>query len=731
MQHPKYYMSKHRKKAKPSGKRQDQKRSNYSQKQTKAGNLERDVCTFLDEDPQETHTVEQIGKALGIASGSPMGFLQRLLNRMAQSGKINRISDKRYQSARQLEVFEGIVDYVNPRFGFVIVEGLEQDIRVDTPNMRHALDGDRVSVHASKHGDGWQGEVIAILERGRTEYVGTVQIAPRYAFVLCSDRRMHFDFFVRFDDLKGAKADDKVIVRLKDWPDGDKNPTGKVVKVLGHTGDHETEMHAVMFEFGLPTAFPEEVEREANAISAELPEEELAKRRDFRSITTFTIDPLTAKDFDDALSIRDTGEGTLEVGIHIADVTHYVQPGTILEKEALKRATSVYLVDRTIPMLPEHLSNGLCSLRPHEDRLAFSAVFELTPRGKIVKEWFGRTVIHSDRRFTYEEAQERIATGEGDFAEEINQLNKLAKTLQKKRFRAGAISFESVEFYFELDEAGKPLRMQPKVRQDAHKLIEEFMLLANRQVATYVYNKKKGREKLPMVYRVHGEPDPERVAQFALFVKRFGYEVDTDPDALPHSLNALTRQIEGQPAQNAIENLAVRAMAKAIYTTEPLGHYGLGFRHYTHFTSPIRRYPDMMAHRLLQRYLDQQQAANREELEEHCKHSSKQEKRAADAERASVKYKQAEFMEGFIGQELDGTIVGLTDWGVYVELTETRCEGMARLSEIDDDYYVYDQEKQEITGQSHGKKYTFGDRVRVAVKATDLVRRTVDLLMLS
>jgi ribonuclease R len=482
-----------------------------------------------------------------------------------------------------------------------------------------------------------------------------------------------------------------------------------------------------MAEFGLPYEFPVHIVAEAEKIPGEITQEEIARRRDFRDITTFTIDPVDAKDFDDALSIRRLENGNWEIGVHIADVSHYVRPGSILDKEGYKRATSVYLVDRTIPMLPERLSNNLCSLRPKEDKLTFSAVFELDHHAKIINQWFGKTIIHSDRRFAYEEVQQIIESGEGDFKEEIHVLNDLAHKLRKDRFAKGAISFETVEVKFRLDEKGKPLEVVPKIRKDAHKLIEDFMLLANRKVAEYVYFKHKGEEKLTMVYRIHEHPDVEKLNALSAFAKKFGYTIDFGKGNLSQTLNKLTDDVEGKPEQNVLQNLAIRTMAKAKYTTDPEIHFGLAYKHYTHFTSPIRRYPDVMVHRLLEHYLEEGKSENKEFYESLCEHSSEMEKLAAEAERASIKYKQVEFMQGMEDKEFEGIVSGLTDYGLFVEMIENRCEGMVRLSEIEDDYYELDSENYRLIGKRNKKIITLGDHVRVKVKNTNLHKRTIDL----
>ncbi|MBX2840472.1 MAG: ribonuclease R [Flammeovirgaceae bacterium] len=709
------------------------KRRNKTSRRDNTAQLGKMVLAFLNEKPFQRFTLKKIAKALKIRKHNAKIELEAYLNAIAKKGLIHKHPNDSYQSiaSAETEHVVGTVDYVNARFGYIIPDGDEkaEDVWVKSRSMRGAMDRDKVKIRVYKNSqrDRLEGEVIEILERNTEEFVGHIEISNRFAFVVPNSRKIHTDIFIPLDDIHEAQHKDKVVVKIIEWPHGDDSPVGKVTRVLGKSGENDTEIHAIMFEYGLPFEFPQEVDAEADKIPLDIPASEIKKRRDLRDITTFTIDPLTAKDFDDALSVKQLDNGNWEIGVHIADVTHYVKPNSLLEKEAYKRATSVYLVDRTVPMLPENLSNGLCSLRPNEDKLTFSAIFELDSKGNIMDEWFGRTVIHSDRRFTYEEAQEVLETGEGDFKEELFKLNELAKLLNKKRFRAGAISFESVELYFELDEKGKPIGLLPKIRKDAHKLIEEFMLLANKKVAEFVHNQRKGKIKNTMVYRVHDNPDPERVDIFAKFLKRFGYTISQETGAFSKSLNQLSKDIEGKTIQNIIQYQAIRTMAKAKYTTDPIGHYGLAFKHYSHFTSPIRRYPDMMAHRLLQHYLDAGQPVDKKEFEEKCKHSSEREKRAADAERASIKYKQVEFMETFLNKELDGFISGTTDWGIYVEMNDTKCEGMIRLADMKDDYYAFDEEAQMVIGKKFKEKFMIGDNLKVKVKATNLDKRTIDL----
>jgi ribonuclease R len=567
---------------------------------------------------------------------------------------------------------------------------------------------------------------LEIVSRSRDEFVGRVEISPRFAFVVPDFKKMHYDIFVHKGDLGGAEHNQKVVVKLSDWRDDDKNPTGKVTRVLGKAGEHEVEIHSIMAEFGLPFEYPKEVEDEANLIPEEISPEEIKNRRDMRDIPTFTIDPADAKDFDDAISYRVLENGNLEIGVHIADVTHYVKPKTKLEKEAYERATSVYLVDRTIPMLPERLSNGLCSLRPNEDKLTFSCVFEMDENADVLNTWIGRTVTHSDRRFAYEEGQENIDKQEGDFYQELTLLNDLAKKLRKRRFDKGAVNFETVEVKFKLDEKGKPLGLFVKERKDIHKLIEEFMLLANRTVAEFVFNKNKGKDTF--VYRIHDHPDAERLETFANFAKKFGHEMKIgEGTRISMALNKLMEEILGKPEQNVLEQLAIRSMAKAKYTTEAKGHFGLAFQHYTHFTSPIRRYPDMMVHRLLQHYLDGGKSPEAETWEDKCLHSSEREKRAADSERASIKYKQVEFMSLAEEKDYDGIVTGVTEWGVFVEITETKCEGMIRVQDMKDDYYQFDEKNMRLIGTRNKKMITLGEKVMVRVVATDIDRRTIDL----
>ncbi|SUJ22537.1 Ribonuclease R [Sphingobacterium spiritivorum] len=614
---------------------------------------------------------------------------------------------------RQIKVYvTGKVDMTADGSAYVIPEDeLENDIFIAPRKLRQALHGDIVKVHTyeKRKGRKKEGEVVEILQRAKTDFTGIINLSKSFAFFIADDRKMLHDIFIPLDNLNGAKDGEKVVVSITEWPKGSKNPVGRVKDVLGKKGENNTEMNAILADYGFPLSFPPEVEKEANNFSAVIDNTEIQKRRDFRTIPTFTIDPADAKDFDDAISFQQLPNGHYEIGVHIADVSHFVKPDTALDKEAFERATSVYLVDRVIPMLPERLSNDLCSLRPNEDRLCFSAVFELDDKANIHDQWFGRTVIHSDRRFSYEEAQEVIENKTGDFTTEILKLNELAYILREKKFKNGAISFESEEVKFTLDENGKPTGVYTKVRKDAHKLIEDFMLLANRKVAEYIGKQGKGKNKLTFVYRFHDLPNPETLTTFSQFASRFGHKLTIRSDKeTAKSLNALMTKIEGSKEQNLLTSLAVRSMAKAVYTTKNTSHYGLAFDYYTHFTSPIRRYPDVMVHRLLQFYLDGGQKVNAEHYEKMSEHSSQMEKKAAEAERASIKYKQAEFLQDQIGTEYTGIVSGVTEWGMYVEIESNKCEGMVRLRDITDDFYVLDEKNYAIIGQRKKKKYQLG-----------------------
>jgi len=693
--------------------------------------LHASILQLLESHPGRAYSINQLTKKIGLKKRDDIKAATILIYEMEVAGKIKQLSNGNFCSAQVTGQTTGIVDHVNARFAYVRIGEGKSDIYVKTRDLGSAMDGDTVtlSVLPSRHGEHPEGKVTSVVRRNRTRFVGKIELSKNYAFVVPDFRKIHQDFFVYPENINGAKSNDKVIVEVIEWASGEKNPTAKVVDILGKAGENEAEIHSIMAEFGLPFVFPEKVEKESKKISEGITPEEIKKRWDFRKVTTFTIDPEDAKDFDDALSLEFLPNGNLQVGVHIADVTHYVQPNTALEEEAFDRATSVYLVDRTIPMLPERLSNELCSLRPNEDKFTFAAVFELDSNAGIKKEWFGRTIIHSDHRFSYEGAQEVLETGKGKFAKELKVLNDLALKLRKQRFNKGAVNFETTEVKFKLDEKGKPLAVIPKVRKDAHKLIEEFMLLANKQVATFVYSQKKGEDKNTFVYRTHDFPDPDRVKDFAQFAKQFGHKLHVEENAISRSLNKLMDEIEGKPEQGVLQSLAVRSMAKAKYTTDAKGHFGLAFEHYTHFTSPIRRYPDMMVHRLLQHYIDQGKSVNKKDFEDKCLHSSEREKRASDAERASIKYKQVEYMSMMEpGQSYDGLISGITEWGIFVEIIETKCEGMIRLADLDDDYYEFDEKNYCVVGRRRRKIYTLGDQVRVRVKKTDVDKRMIDLV---
>ncbi|MEM9417384.1 MAG: ribonuclease R [Bacteroidota bacterium] len=629
----------------------------------------------------------------------------------------------------------GYVDYVNPAYAYIVPhDSAQSDIWVKQADLLGALHKDIVEVRVirpARAAKGPVGKVVAIIERSQAPIVGRLVGHNKLNFVIPDGRRMHQDILIKPPLLQGAQDGDKVIVKITAWPNGQKHPIGKIQQVLGPAGVHEVEMHAIMAEFGLPTHFPRKVMAEAKAIPTAIPAQELRRRKDLRAVPTMTIDPEDAKDFDDALSLRKLPNGHYEVGIHIADASYYVQEGSLLDQEALERGTSVYLVDRTVPMLPEKLSNELCSLRPQEDKLTFSAIFELDSQGKVYQEWLGEATIHSDKRFTYEEAQQVITHQAGPFCEELTVLNQLAQKLRAHRFQQGAINFETTEVKFELDEKGKPLRIVPKVRQDTHKLVEEFMLLANMRVATRVAKLHPGKDQPTFVYRTHDHPDSDKLNDFWLFVKQLGYPVNPKRQPLPKALNSLTEAVAGQIAENIVQSLAIRTMAKAVYTTEAKGHFGLAFRHYTHFTSPIRRYPDIIVHRLLKQYLQGHFQADGKAYEAKCQHASEREKVAAAAERASVRYKQVEWMQALQGQELAGVISGVTEWGIYVELAVQHCEGMVRLKDMKDDYYELDDKGFKLVGRRSKKTYQLGDPVRVQVLECDLTRRTVTLALVA
>ena len=714
-----------------------------------------EILEFFQLNEETAWSLNQVHKAFAIHDRKTKDLFGDLIIELQKDKKLIRMSEGHYMIDTSTEFLEGRMDHVNVRFGFVVVEGREGDILINARDMNGAIDGDTVKVLIStkkrKPTEKTEGEVIEIVKRGRSEIVGTIEIMPNYAFVVASSKKIYGDIFVSKNDLKNAQHGDKVIVKITKYAEEERKMEGIVAEVLGKSGENNTEMHAILAEFGLPISFPTNIEKEADNIPTKISSSEIKKRRDFRKVNTFTIDPADAKDFDDALSFEFLENGNYEIGVHIADVTHYVTPESALEQEAFLRATSVYLVDRVVPMLPEKLSNGLCSLRPNEDKLTFSAVFEVTPQAKVVKEWFGRTVIHSDKRFSYEEAQEELlvigdsslVTGNqndsdnvdespttNNYSKELNTLNQLAHKLRDERFAKGAVNFETVEVKFQLDENGKPLGVYQKVRVDSHKLIEEFMLLANKKVAEYVFNLKKSEPRNTMVYRTHDAPDPEKLKNFSTFAKRFGYNVDTEVARISTSFNALMHDVEGKPEQNILENLAVRTMSKAKYSTDPIGHFGLAFPFYSHFTSPIRRYPDMMAHRMLQHYLDGGSPLERGPWELRCKHSSEREKMAAEAERASIKYKQVEYMSTMDEDKVwDGIISGVAEFGIFIEITETASEGMIRMVDLKDDFYEYDRENYRIVGQRNGKVYTFGDKLQVKVKECNLARRSMDLLL--
>ncbi|MEZ5007552.1 MAG: ribonuclease R [Chitinophagales bacterium] len=633
--------------------------------------------------------------------------------------------------SQEITEYEGRIDITKSGAGYVIVDGLEQDIYVSSRNTKRAFDGDIVKVEKimSSRRSRTEGVVIEIVRRKKEAFIGVVSKTNGYTFVIPGDASIPIDFYIGPDDESGAKENDKVVVRIKDWPKKSKNPFGEIIEILGQSGSSDIEMQSILVENGFRLSFPDAVMREVNDLPTEIPQEEYKKRRDFRKITTFTIDPEDAKDFDDAISVRRLENLNWEIGVHIADVSFYATPGSELDKEALKRSTSVYLVDRVLPMFPEQLSNVICSLRPKEEKLCYAAVFELDDNAEVIKEWFGRTIIYSDKRFTYDDAQQLIEGNEGDLSEEVLAVNRLAEKLRKKRFDKGSINFDSPEVKFKLDENAKPIGVYVKERKEANLLIEDFMLLANKRVARFVGEEKNKNGKTPLVYRVHDMPDLDKLNDFRLFASKFGYNINLEnPKAITKSLNKFLADVHGKPEQGLLEQLAIRSMSKAIYTTENIGHFGLGFEFYAHFTSPIRRYPDVLVHRILDDVLNGKTPPSKTILEAQAKHCSTMERAAMTAERESIKYKMAEYMSEHIGDTFPGVISGVKNWGIYVDIPQFNCEGMIKAEFLSDDTYAYNEREMLFKGLRTGKKFQLGDPITVTIHHVDMEKRTIDLM---
>lgn len=736
------------------------KRKKKSRK-NKISNLTNTILSILKKERNKSFNYKQIAAIIGVNDASSRNQIIKTLAKLAAKQEIEQVDRGKFKAIVNTDYFTGILDLSAKGNGYVISDDFEEDVFIASNNINKALDGDEVEFYAYKRRKRGkvEGEITNILKRAKTDYVGTIQIHDKknFAFVIADSVKMYKDIFVPINKIKKAEDGDKVLVRLTDWPEKADSPYGKVVEVLGKPGEHSTEIHSILAEYGLPHEFPYEVEQYANQIDTSITEEEIAKRRDMRQDLTFTIDPKDAKDFDDALSFKVLENGLYEIGIHIADVSHYLKPGTVLDDEAYERATSIYLVDRVVPMLPEILSNGACSLRPHEEKYTFSAVFKMNDKCEIKHQWFGRTVTYSDARFAYEEAQAIIEnnpsvtlsaveasqlnttipeevslTGkeyntQAEIAEAVLVLDRLAKKMRSKRMGSGAISFDKVEVKFNLDEEANPTGVFFKTSKDANKLIEEFMLLANRKVSEFV---GKQNPKKTFVYRVHDEPDEAKLAQLQNVVSRFGHKLNfKDRNSVASSLNKLLTDVVGKKEQNLVDTLAIRTMSKAEYTTHNIGHYGLAFDYYSHFTSPIRRYPDVMAHRLLQHYLDGGQSVNEDIYEEKCKHSSDMEYLATKAERDSIKYMQIRFMQDHQDEEFLGVISGVTDWGIYVEIISNKCEGMVSVRDMKDDTYDFDESHYAMIGRHNHKMYQLGDEVIVKVKATDLVKKHLDFYL--
>ena len=709
------------------------KKEKKAGKRMKKKELSKAVLDFFHAKQDEVISLKYIFSELKLTTHPLKMLCMDILSDLLADDYITEVDKNKYKLNNHGIEMTGTFQRKSNGKNSFIPEGGGDPIFVAERSSAHAMNNDKVRIafYAKRRGCEAEGEVIEILQRANDTFVGTLEVEKSYAFLVTENRTLANDIFIPKDKLKGGKTGDKAVVKVTEWPDKAKNPIGQVLDILGKAGDNTTEMHAILAEFGLPYVYPQSVEKAADKIPAEISAEEIARREDFRKVTTFTIDPKDAKDFDDALSIRPLKDGLWVVGVHIADVTHYVKEGSIIDKEAEKRATSVYLVDRTIPMLPERLCNFICSLRPNEEKLAFSAIFDITEKGEVRDSRIVHTVIESDRRFTYEEAQQIIETKEGDFKDEILMLDTIAKALREKRFTAGAINFDRYEVKFEIDEKGKPISVYFKESKDANKLVEEFMLLANRTVAEKIGKAPKGKKPKVLPYRIHDLPDPEKLDNLAQFIARFGYRLRTSGTKtdVSKSINHLLDDIQGKKEENLIETVSIRAMQKARYSTHNIGHYGLAFDYYTHFTSPIRRFPDMMVHRLVTRYMDGGRSVSETKYEDLCDHSSNMEQIAANAERASIKYKQVEFMSERLGQTYDGVISGVTEWGLYVELNENKCEGMIPIRDLDDDYYEFDEKNYCLRGRRKNRIYSLGDAITVKVARANLEKKQLDFAL--
>ncbi|WP_282074938.1 ribonuclease R [Maribacter aquivivus] len=723
-------------------------KKNKKAKNHRKNEITRGIFTVLEKEPNKSFNYKQIAAKIDITDAQDRNILIKRLTELKEKKRIQEVDRGQYKVLEDTKSYhEGTVDVTGKGNAYIVVDGMDDDIFIPANKLNKAFHKDKVEVYIYPRSKSkkLEGEIVKVLERYKTTFVGIVDMQKTFAFVRPTDFRMYTDIFVSKDKLNGANDGEKVLVEITDWPDDVDSPFGKVTEVLGIPGEHDTEIHSILAEYGLPYSFPADVQNFADGLDTSIKEEEIKKRRDIRDVLTFTIDPKDAKDFDDALSFQKLENGNYEIGIHIADVSHYLQKDTILDDEAYERATSVYLVDRVVPMLPEVLSNNACSLRPNEEKYTFSAIFELDSNAIIRNQWFGRTVIDSNERFAYEEAQYIIENGNGNIPEDISireaaysvsndvveatlEMDRLAKIMRAKRMDQGALSFDKVEVRFNLDENSNPIGVYFKESKDANKLIEEFMLLANRKVAEFI---GKQKPKKTFVYRIHDDPDPDKLMALNGIVSKFGHKLDfKDKKSISSSLNQLLQDVKGKKEQNMVDTLTIRSMSKAIYTIDNIGHYGLAFDYYTHFTSPIRRYPDVMVHRLLQHYLDGGSSANAEEYEKKCKHSSDMEYLASSAERDSIKYMQIKFMQDHKDEEFRGVISGVTEWGIYVEIIANKCEGMIRIRDIKGDYYIFDEKQYAIVGERTKKTYTLGDEITVMVKSTDLVKRHLDFALI-